>query len=148
MAAAGTNNGTVSPRAPAPATPSALCCSLVQSHRPIATHWETQVNAFLDWLPNNGKSPMSATLPDGCEIVLRLSTTITYGRDCGAMTYAAVCTHNGWPGAPAQYTFVSVAPKVAAAAADGFIDRCAFKNYVCPVHKLSFQLDVYRVKRG
>ncbi|EJD54648.1 hypothetical protein AURDEDRAFT_148328 [Auricularia subglabra TFB-10046 SS5] len=129
-----------------PAAPCALCCALVQSHRAITTHWEAQVNAFISWLSANGKSPAATALPEGCELVLRLTTTITYGRDCGIMEYAAVRAHNAASGAPAQYTFVSVALNVGSAA--GFVDRCAFKNYNCPVHKLNFQLDLYRVKRG
>lgn len=142
----GTTNGIFSPPPVPPATPGALCCALVQSHRAIVTHWETQVNAFMAWLAGNGKTVASPTLPDDCELVLRLTTTITYGRECGVMEYAAVRTHNGGAGVPAQYTFVGVAVNVGSAA--GFVDRCAFKNYVCPVHKLNFQLDLYRVKRG
>ncbi|KZV99553.1 hypothetical protein EXIGLDRAFT_762431 [Exidia glandulosa HHB12029] len=124
---------------PVPVVPpnpaAALCCGSVQPHVPVHTHWEAQFSAFLGWLPHNSANPAVAAAPQGYEFVIRLTTTINFGRTCGTMEYVGV---NG----PHGFSFVHVPQDYSRN--NGFTERSAFKNYKCTVHGIYFQLDLQR----
>ncbi|KZV87047.1 hypothetical protein EXIGLDRAFT_774029 [Exidia glandulosa HHB12029] len=124
---------------PAPNPAASLCCSSVLPHRSIRTHWELLFTAFLAWLTHNGKNTTPAATAPGCEIIIRLTTTINYGRSCGVMEYAAFRAPEGQP---SLYTFVRVT--AGHGQRTGFTDQCAFKNWSCQLHGLYYRLDLYR----
>ncbi|EJD47001.1 hypothetical protein AURDEDRAFT_164062 [Auricularia subglabra TFB-10046 SS5] len=116
----------------------ALCCTSVQCHRPILTHWEAQFEAFLVWLEHHGKResghPPRQDPNAEYEFIIRVTTTINYGRVCGWMDYAAVRGTDGG--------FFHSVP-LSFAGSRGFSTRAAFKNYTCQAHNLYFQVDIY-----
>ncbi|EJD46994.1 hypothetical protein AURDEDRAFT_164055 [Auricularia subglabra TFB-10046 SS5] len=116
-----------------------LCCGSVQSHRGIATHWEKQVDAFLDWLAHNGRREVEDS-EAGFAFVVRLTTLVNGRRTCGAMEYAAI--QSGTAGGQVRYRFRRVANDFSKE--HGFTDLCAFKNYCCDTHGLFVKLDVFR----
>ncbi|KAH7101346.1 hypothetical protein BKA62DRAFT_703499 [Auriculariales sp. MPI-PUGE-AT-0066] len=100
----------------------ALCCSSAQPHLPVITRWEAQIDAFLAWLAHNGRNGAPSPPAGFVEYLVRLQTTISYGRACGEQFFAASRVN---PEHAQHYTL-----------------RCAYKNYTCPKHNLYFQLDV------
>ncbi|KZV99258.1 hypothetical protein EXIGLDRAFT_762787 [Exidia glandulosa HHB12029] len=123
------------PAPPAVNPAAGLCCGSVQPHVPVQTHWEPQFASFLQWLAHNAAAPTIATVPQGYDFVVRLTTTINFGRSCGTMEYMGMQTPHG-------YTFLHVGPEYGRT--HGYTDRCAFKNYKCMAHSLYFQLDLHK----
>ncbi|EJD54274.1 hypothetical protein AURDEDRAFT_156054 [Auricularia subglabra TFB-10046 SS5] len=120
------------------AWPQALCCGFVKAHKEIGTHWDAHVDAFLTWLAHNGRGKPAAGAGLVLEFTIRLTTSINFGRDCGAMEYGAlVASADGRP----RYKFVRI--ETNSGQLQGHTHRRAFKNYKCQVHGLFYQLDLY-----
>lgn len=120
------------------AWPQALCCGSVKAHKEIGTHWDAHVDAFLTWLAHNGREKPATAAGLVLEFTIRLTTSVNFGRDCGAMEYGAL-TANG----DGQTRYKFLCTEAGTATRHGHIHRRAFKNYKCHVHGLFYQLDLY-----
>ncbi|KAH7100066.1 hypothetical protein BKA62DRAFT_262639 [Auriculariales sp. MPI-PUGE-AT-0066] len=135
------------PPPPGPNPAQSLCCTFVQPHQAVTTHWEYQFMQFLGWLSQNSRTVPSPNPPPAtnAEFVIRLTTDITFGRTCGTTEFVAFLQPalQGAQNSNPVYSFVHVPPGYAGVS--GFLgDRAAYKNYRCAQHNLYMRLDLHR----